>query len=68
MSKRLIVLLTFLVQFSPDIQAQVVGSQFPSMNTSTADGKVVDLPKDTQGKYTLLGLAFSKKSEDDVVI
>jgi len=45
---------------------QVVGSQFPAMNTSTADGKVVDLPSDTSGKYTLLGLAFSKKSEDDL--
>ena len=45
---------------------QVVGSQFPTMNTSTADGKIVDLPSDTKGKYTLLGLAFSKKSEDDL--
>lgn len=46
--------------------AQVVDRQFPAMNTSTADGKVVDLPADTKGKYTLLGLAFSKKSEDDL--
>ena len=46
--------------------AQVLGKQFPDMNTSTADGKVVDLPRDTKGKYTLLGLAFSKKSEDDL--
>jgi len=46
--------------------AQVIGSQFPIMNTSTADGKIVDLPKDTRGKFTLLGLAFSKKSEDDL--
>ena len=29
-------------------------------------GKLVDLPNDTKGKYTLLGLAFSKKSEDDL--
>ena len=46
--------------------AQVIGSQFPIMHTSTADGKIVDLPKDTRGKFTLLGLAFSKKSEDDL--
>lgn len=46
--------------------AQVIGNQFPSMITSTADGKVVDLPSDTKGKFTLLGLAFSKKSEDDL--
>lgn len=47
-------------------EAQVIGTVFPEMNTSTADGKVVDLPKDTKGKFTLLGLAFSKKSEDDL--
>jgi hypothetical protein len=46
--------------------AQVVNSPFPSMETSTADGKQVSLPKDTRGKYTLLGLAFSKKSEADL--
>ncbi|MCG8309536.1 MAG: hypothetical protein MI975_19225 [Cytophagales bacterium] len=46
--------------------AQVLGRQFPEMNTSTADGKVVDLPEDAKGRYTLLGLAFSKKSEDDL--
>ena len=46
--------------------AQVIKTQFPDMNTSTADGKEVALPVDTNGKYTLLGLAFSKKSEDDL--
>ena len=46
--------------------AQVIGKQFPEMNTSTAEGKVMDLPKDVNGKFTLLGLAFSKKSEDDL--
>ncbi len=66
MSKRVIQFLAIMALFSFQSYAQVVGSQFPSMNTSTADGKVVDLPKDTQGKYTLLGLAFSKKSEDDL--
>ena len=46
--------------------AQVVKTQFPDMKTSTAEGKEVKLPVDTKGKYTLLGLAFSKKSEDDL--
>ena len=51
---------------SNHLAAQVIGKQFPAMNTSTADGIIVDLPDDTKGKYTLLGLAFSKKSEDDL--
>jgi hypothetical protein len=45
---------------------QVLETRFPNMETSTADGKQVTLPVDTRGKYTLLGLAFSKKSEEDL--
>jgi hypothetical protein len=46
--------------------AQVVGKQFPDMATETVDDKKVTLPLDTKGKYTLLGLAYSKKSEDEL--
>jgi hypothetical protein len=46
--------------------AQVVGKQFPDMVTETVDDKKVTLPLDTKGKYTLLGLAYSKKSEDEL--
>jgi len=55
-----------IAMFYHSSNSQVIGSQFPAMNTSTADGVVIDLPGDTQGKFTLLGLAFSKKSEDDL--
>ena len=58
-------LLIFLLAYNIS-KSQVVGKQFPNMNTSTADGNIVDLPSNTKGKYTLLGLAFSKKSEDDL--
>jgi len=47
-------------------KAQVIGNKFPHMETSTAAGNEILLPKDTNGKFTLLGLAFSKKSEDDL--
>lgn len=46
--------------------AQVVGTQFPNMDTETVEDKKVTLPTDTKGKYTLLGLAYSKKSEDEL--
>lgn len=46
--------------------AQVVGTIFPTMHTETVNDKSVDLPVDTKGKFTLLGLAFSKKSEHDL--
>jgi hypothetical protein len=47
-------------------QAQVIGKIFPDMETETVEDKKVKLPNDTKGKYTLLGLAYSKKSEDDL--
>jgi len=65
-TKRLFPLLLLLSILAVRVSAQVIGSKFPAMHTSTADGKEVDLPNDTMGKYTLLGLAFSKKSESDL--
>ncbi|HPW63936.1 MAG TPA: hypothetical protein PLJ13_16690 [Cyclobacteriaceae bacterium] len=47
-------------------QAQVIGKQFPDMEAETVEDKKVNLPTDTKGKYTLLGLAYSKKSEDEL--
>jgi len=46
--------------------AQVIGKVFPSMEAETVEDKKVMLPADTKGKYTLVGLAYSKKSEDDL--
>jgi hypothetical protein len=43
-----------------------VGKQFPAMDAETVEDKKVSIPGDVQGKYTLLGLAYSKKSEEDL--
>jgi len=48
------------------LRAQVVGKIFPDMEAETVEDKKVKLPKAVAGKYTLLGLAYSKKSEDDL--
>ena len=48
------------------VQAQVVGKMFPSMETETVEDKKVLLPDACKGKYTLIGLAYSKKSEDEL--
>jgi len=42
------------------LQAQNI---FPSMEVETLENKKIQLPYFTKGKYTLLGLAYSKKSE-----
>ena len=46
--------------------AQVIGNTFPDMIAETVEDKKVNLPLDVKGKYTLLGLAYSKKSEDEL--
>jgi hypothetical protein len=46
--------------------AQVVGKIFPDMIAETVEDRKVTLPGDVKGKFTLLGLAYSKKSEDEL--
>lgn len=48
------------------LKAQVVGKMFPDMEAETVEDKKVKLPESTKGKFTLLGLAYSKKSEDEL--
>jgi len=63
--KQIITLLVLLMACN-DMDAQVIGKIFPSMEAETVEDKKVLLPVDTKGKYTLIGLAYSKKSEDDL--
>jgi hypothetical protein len=46
--------------------AQIIGKAFPTMIAETVEDKKVSLPNDVKGKYTLIGLAYSKKSEDEL--
>ncbi|MEK6780944.1 MAG: hypothetical protein AABY93_04530 [Bacteroidota bacterium] len=55
-----------LLFFSVTLNAQVIGKQFPDMEAETVEDRKVLLPESTKGKYTLLGLAYSKKSEDEL--
>lgn len=63
---RLIPLSIVLLALSFPSLAQVIGKTFPEMEAETVENKVVSVPNDTKGKYTLLGLAYSKKSEDEL--
>lgn len=62
--KHLAVLL--LLAMSISVDAQVIGKQFPDMEAETVEDKKVKLPQDVKGKYTLVGLAYSKRSEDEL--
>jgi hypothetical protein len=59
-------LLTIAVLLSLAAGAQVTGKIFPDMEAETVEDKKILLPQSTKGKYTLLGLAYSKKSEDEL--
>jgi hypothetical protein len=54
-----------LILVTPSI-GQVVGKVFPDMVAETVEDRKVNLPADVKGKFTLLGLAYSKKSEDEL--
>ncbi|MEO5976630.1 MAG: hypothetical protein ABIS36_13650 [Chryseolinea sp.] len=56
----------FLLIAAGQLHAQVIGKMFPSLQAETVDDKKVLLPDAGKGKYTLIGLAYSKKSEDDL--
>ncbi len=49
-----------------NLNAPVVGKLFPAMEAETVQDKKIKLPDNVKGKYTLLGLAYSKKSEDEL--
>lgn len=42
------------------------GEQFPELEGTTLTDKTISLPADTKGKYTLVGMAWSKKAEEDL--
>ncbi|MFZ5970076.1 MAG: TlpA family protein disulfide reductase [Bacteroidota bacterium] len=60
------VILCFGLALSFTAAAQVIGKMFPDMEAETVEDKKVTLPHDTKGKFTLVGLAYSKKSEDEL--
>ncbi len=62
---RLLVILS-LSLFAFVAEAQVIGKVFPNMEAETVEDKKVKLPGDVAGKYTLIGMAYSKKSEDEL--
>ena len=66
MKSKFALVLVALIYSITNLSAQVIGKSFPAMDAETVEDKVVKLPADVTGKYTLLGLAYSKKSEDEL--
>jgi len=61
--KKLNTIIFILLGFNANAQ---VGDIFPEMTAETVEDVEITIPNDTEGKFTLVGLAYSKKSEDDL--
>jgi hypothetical protein len=57
-------IITLILFTSLSITAQK-GKVFPTMECETINNKEFVIPMDTKGKFTIVGLAWSKKSEYD---
>ena len=64
MMKKIFVV-ALLSLFSLELAAQV-GKNFPSIEGETINKQELSIPEETMGKYTLVGMAFSKKSDDEL--
>lgn len=66
MKEIIIVVILFLFSIQVRSTAQVIGKIFPSMTAETVEDEKITLPDNVQGKYTLIGLAYSKRSEAEL--
>lgn len=57
-------ILTLLLIYVSLFSFGQVGDQFPAMEAETLKNEFVNIPADLSDKYTLIGLAYSKKSEE----
>ena len=60
---KIIILMIF---FSGTVFGQM-SQTFPNMEVTKLNDESLSIPQDTKGKYTLIGMSYSKKSEDDLV-
>jgi len=62
---RLFLIISCFILVSSSFSWAQVGSEFPMLIGQKVDGKVVDLPESVEGKYTLIGLSWSKKAQEN---
>ena len=55
-----LLLIPALMAFCCALHAQ----NFPALTGTTLEGKTINIPQQTNGKYTLLGLTYSQKSQE----
>ncbi len=59
-------IITFIILTLPLVTIAQKGTVFPDMEAENLVNDYVNIPEDITGKHTLIGVAFSKKSEADL--
>jgi hypothetical protein len=62
--KRSLLIIIYVFLFV-SVKAQK-GSVFPNLVAENLENKKITLPKDCKGKFTLIGLAYSQKAQDEL--
>lgn len=52
-----------LILFFAALHQGVFAQQFPSLSGTTLEGKTIKIPDNTNGKFTIVGLTYSQKSQ-----
>jgi len=65
MNKLSIIILAAIVSMNA-IAQNAKGKQFPDLTGETFSGKTLNVPKDTKGKISVIGVCFSKSAEDEL--
>jgi hypothetical protein len=60
------ILIAVIVIYSTPSMGQLLGTSFPSISAENVHDRSVNIPSHTRGKYTLIGMAYSKKAEDEL--
>ena len=58
-----IIIFLFTIVLSYISSIAQIGDNFPAIKGETLEGKTIEIPGDTKNKFTLVGMAYSKKSE-----
>ncbi|MEQ8909995.1 MAG: hypothetical protein RIC95_12425 [Vicingaceae bacterium] len=58
-------LATLILGFTFSLKAQM-GELFPEIEVTDLNEQSLTIPKDTKGKFTLVGVAFSEDAQDDL--
>ncbi|HET6244899.1 MAG: hypothetical protein H0V01_03100 [Bacteroidetes bacterium] len=65
--RKLILIFTFnLIALAIYAQSNLIGKTFPSITGESLSDKNVTIPEDSKGKYTLIGMAYSRDAESDL--